>query len=119
MDRLEEIKKELSYVKGNKSNNAWLTWQEADWLISEIERLKKEKEDLVLVSKGREAMTKAQAKLISRAEKEKEWLIKGWARTRCINDKHGGIVKETLEQITEFILKSMQQALKEEGNEFI
>ena len=49
---------------------------------------------------------------VERLEKEKEWLINGWAKTRYITDRNGGIVEETLKQITEFILKDMQQALK-------
>lgn len=71
-----------------------------------LKRLEQDKETR-LASKGRQALTKAQSKVIDRLRKEKEWLI--W---KVIGDERYGMFSSgKAEKIG--VLKEMQQALKE------
>ncbi len=138
MDRLEEIRKKDWQLNNHAfpiHSNKQLCKRDIVWLISEIERvrkeaeaaietlkgeneklafendrLRKEKDDLVLANKGRKALSEAQFSCMEKLEKEKEWLINGWAKLRSVVSPR----QYPTEYEKESILKEMQQALKEE-----
>ena len=98
MDRLEKIKM-----------HGYELPEDTVWAISEIERLKKENNDLVLANKGRKALSEAQFSCMEKLEREKEWLINTWVED--VSDGDGILSKDTLR---EGLIKDMQQALKGE-----
>ena len=78
----------------------------------ENERLKKEKDDLVLANKGRKALTGAQFSCMEKLEKEKEWLLNKCAKNECYIHNLWAPGKSEKEYKT-ILTDSMQQALKE------
>ncbi len=48
---------------------------ELEYANKEIERLKKENNDLILANKGRKALTGAQFSCMEKLEKERKWLL--------------------------------------------
>ncbi len=74
----------------------------------EIERLRKENNDLILANKGRKALTGAQFSCMKKLEKEKEWLLKSYVDNLLIQSSNVGYMKLRTD-----LIDDMQQALKE------
>ncbi len=115
MDRLEEIRKKDWQLNNHTfpiHSNKQLCKRDIVWLISEIERLRKEKDDLVLANKGRKALSEAQFRCMEKLEKEKEWLV--WENAKQLPGFAPWRNNEEREELKKTVVEKMQQALKEE-----
>ena len=82
------------------------------WKEKDTERLKKEKDDLVLANKGRKALSEAQFSCMEKLEKEKEWLV--WENAKQLPGFAPWRNNEEREELKKTVIDKMQQALKEE-----